>query len=151
LWLGVLACVVIALPNFLWQVRNHFPFLELIHNIRMNNRDVVRGPAAFIADQAKIMNPALFPLWAGGVIWLFLGRNKQARNEQARNEQAHDGQRYRLLGWTFIVVLTTFIALKAKNYYVVPIYPMLFAAGAIGLERITQGRIGTWSRSIYLG
>jgi hypothetical protein len=142
LWLGVLACVVIALPNFLWQVRNHFPFLELIHNIRMSNRDVVRGPVAFIADQAMIMNPALFPLWAGGVVWLFLGRNEQARN----------GQRYRLLGWTFIVVLTTFIALKAKNYYVVPIYPMLFAAGAIGLERITQGRrIGTWSRGIYAG
>ena len=142
LWLGVLACVVIALPNFLWQVRNHFPFLELIHNIRMSNRDVVRGPVAFIADQAMIMNPALFPLWAGGVVWLFLGRNEQAR----------DGQRYRLLGWTFIVVLTTFIALKAKNYYVVPIYPMLFAAGAIGLERVTQGRrIGTWGRSIYAG
>lgn len=137
LWLGVLACAVIALPNFLWQVRNHFPFLELIHNIRMSNRDVVRGPVAFIADQAMIMNPILFPLWAGGLIWLFFSRAER---------------RYRLLGWTFIVVLATFIALKAKNYYVVPIYPMLFAAGAIGLERITKGRrIGTWTRSVYAG
>jgi hypothetical protein len=33
---------------------------------------------------------------------------------------------------------------------VVPIYPMLFAAGAIGLERLTQGRrIGTATRSVY--
>ena len=137
LWLGVLACGLIALPNLLWQVHYHFPFLELIHNIRMSNRDVVRGPVAFIADQAVIMNPILFPLWAGGVIWLFFSR---------------DAGRYRLLGWTFIVVLATFIAIKAKNYYVVPIYPMLFAAGAIGLERITQGRrIGSWSRGIYIG
>ena len=135
LWLGVLACVVIALPNFLWQVRYQFPFLELIHNIRMSNRDVVRGPVAFIVDQAKIMNPVLFPLWAGGLIWLFFSRN---------------GRRYRLLGWTFIAVLATFIALKAKNYYVVPIYPMLFAAGAIALERITQARrIGTLTRIVY--
>ena len=72
LWLGVLACAVIALPNFLWQVHYHFPFLELIYRIRLGNRDVVRGPVAFIVDQATILNPVLFPLWVGGVIWLFL-------------------------------------------------------------------------------
>src|SRR5215813_2562770 len=125
LWLGVLACAVISLPNFIWQVRNHFPFLELIHNIRMGNRDVARGPVAFIADQAMILNPILFPLWAGGLIWLFFGR---------------EGRRYRVLGWTFVVVLASFILLKAKNYYVVPIYPMLLAAGAAGLERRMHGR-----------
>jgi hypothetical protein len=145
LWFGVLACVVISLPNFLWQVRNHFPFLELIHNVRMTSRDVVRGPLAFIVDQAMIMNPVLFPLWAGGLIWLFFGRGERSGDEQERG-----GPRYRALGWTFITVLATFIALKAKNYYVVPIYPMLFAAGAIGLERITQRRrIGTLARGVY--
>jgi hypothetical protein len=141
LWLGALACAVIALPNFLWQALNQFPFLELIHNVRLGNRDVVRGPVAFIIDQATIMNPALFPLWAGGVIWLFFGPHERGR----------DMGRYRLLGWAFVVVLATFIVLKAKNYYVVPIYPMLFAAGAIGLERITEGsRFGSWSRGIYV-
>jgi hypothetical protein len=149
LWLGVLACAVISLPNLLWEVRNHFPFLELIHNIRMTNRDVVRGPLAFIADQAMIMNPILFPLWLGGLIWLFLGRDKSARNGQ-RDSVERDGGRYRLLGWTYLVVLSAFIALKAKNYYVAPIYPMLFAAGAIGLERMAAGRrMGMWVRSVY--
>jgi hypothetical protein len=142
LWLGVLACAVISLPNLLWQMHYQFPFLELIHNIRMNNRDVVRGPVAFIADQAMIMNPILFPLWAGGLFWLFLSRENESRQERGR---------YRLLGWTFLTVLASFIALKAKNYYVVPIYPMLFAAGAIGLERLTLGRrIGTATRSVYV-
>ena len=75
LWLGVLACAAISLPNLLWQIRNHFPFLELIHNIRMTNRDVVRGPVAFILDQGMIMNPVLFPLWVGGLIWLFVGKH----------------------------------------------------------------------------
>jgi Dolichyl-phosphate-mannose-protein mannosyltransferase len=135
LWLGILACIAISLPNLLWQVRNDFPFLQLIHNIRMGNRDVVRGPIAFIADQALIMHPVLFPLWAGGLIWLFFGR---------------DGRRYRLLGWTFLVVLITLIALKAKNYYVTPVYPMLFAAGAVGLEQVTrQRRIGSLIRVVY--
>ena len=76
LWLGVLACAVISLPNLLWQVHYHFPFLELIHNIRMTDRDVVRGPVAFILDQAMIMNPILFPLWVGGLIWLFFGATR---------------------------------------------------------------------------
>jgi hypothetical protein len=150
LWLGVLACAVIALPNLLWQVHYHFPFLELIHNIRLTNRDVVRGPVAFIADQATIMNPILFPLWVGGVIWLFIGKNT-TREDHGANKAPGSAGRYRLLGWTFLVVLTTFIAMKAKNYYVVPIYPMLFAAGAIGLERITQDRrAGTWGRGIWV-
>jgi hypothetical protein len=138
LWIGALACAVIALPNFLWQVANHFPFLELMYNVRMSSRDIVRGPVAFMADQATILNPALFPLWVGGVIWLFAGNGQEQR-------------RYRLLAWTFLAVLTTLIVLKGKNYYVAPIYPMLFAAGAIGFERITlERRIGDWSRVIYV-
>src|SRR5256885_16181736 len=82
LWLGVFACAVISLPNLLWQIRNHFPFLELIHNIRMTDRDVVRGPLAFIADQAMIMNPILFPLWVGGLIWLFFGKKTGDRDSR---------------------------------------------------------------------
>ena len=139
LWFGALACAVIALPNFIWQAMHRFPFLELMYMVRISGRDVMRGPVAFIADQAEILNPALFPLWVGGVIWLFVSRS-------------HDKPRYRLLAWTFLVVLTAFIVLKAKNYYVAPIYPMLFAAGAIGLERITlEHRIGGWVRAICVG
>jgi hypothetical protein len=150
LWLGVLACAAISLPNLLWQIRNHFPFLELIHNIRMTNRDVVRGPVAFILDQGMIMNPVLFPLWVGGLIWLFLGKHIRS-TDSGRDESPRSARQYRLFGWTYMVVLVAFIALKAKNYYVAPIYPILFAAGAIGLERLAQGRrIGIWVRGAYV-
>src|SRR5690349_3328135 len=113
LWLGVLACAVISLPTLLWQIRNHFPFLELIHNIRMTNRDVVRGPVAFIIDQGMIMNPILFPLWVGGLIWLFFGKKTGDRGS-CGDESPIKGARYRLFGWTYVVVLGAFIALKAK-------------------------------------
>lgn len=133
LWLGIGACVLIALPNFLWQVQNDFPFLELMHNVRMSGRDVARGPVAFIADQAMNMHPVLFPLWLGGLVWLLA---------------APGARRYRLLGWTYVVTLTLFIVLKGKNYYVAPIYPMLFAAGAVAFERVTSCRLG-WTRAAY--
>ncbi len=151
LWLGVLACALISLPNLLWQVHYHFPFLELMHNIRMSNRDVVRGPVAFIADQAMIMNPILFPLWVGGLVWLLFGKHIRS-TDSGRDTSAHDPGRYRIFGWTYLVVLVAFIALKAKNYYVAPIYPILFAAGAIGLERLAAGRsIAAWMRGLYVG
>ena len=134
LWLGMLVGAIIALPNFLWQWQHHFPFLELIHNIKMGNRDIIRGPISFIIDQIAIMNPILFPLWVGGLLWLFFGRQ---------------GPRYRVFGWTYIVLLTAFIATGGKNYYVVSIYPILFAAGAVGFECTTIRR-AAWSRTVYV-
>jgi len=132
-WIGAAIAFLIFLPNLIWLIRHDFPFLELMHNIRQTQRDVVRGPIAFLLDQAQIMNPILFPLWLGGLIWLLLGR---------------DGQRFRVLGIIYIVLLATFIALHGKNYYLASIYPLLFAAGAVGFEKITTAR-WRWVRVVY--
>jgi hypothetical protein len=135
IWIGALCAFLIFLPNLIWLVRHDFPFLELMQNIRGTGRDVVRGPIAFIGDQAMLMNPILFPLWLGGVAWLFLNR---------------EGNHYRILGWVYALLLVAFILLQGKNYYLSAAYPMLFAAGAIGFEQITRGR-GRWSRRLYVG
>jgi Dolichyl-phosphate-mannose-protein mannosyltransferase len=128
-WIGAALAFLIFLPNLIWLARHDFPFLELMHNIRQSHRDVVRGPIAFILDQAQILNPVLFPLWLGGLIWLLLGR-------------------FRMLGIVYVVLLATFILLRGKNYYLASIYPLLFAAGAVGLEKMTNNR-GKWSRVVY--
>src|SRR5437763_8465657 len=59
IWIGALCSLLIFLPNLIWLVRHDFPFLELMHNIRSTHRDVVRGPVAVIADQAKLLNTTL--------------------------------------------------------------------------------------------
>jgi len=41
------------------------------------------------------------------------------------------------------------VAPKGKNYYIAPIYPVLFAAGAAGFERITSHRFA-WGRAAYV-
>jgi hypothetical protein len=133
-WLGALASLLIFLPNLIWLVRHDFPFLELMHNIRHSDRDVVRGPVAFIVDQAMIMNPILVPLWIGGLVWLFFSQA---------------GKRFRILGWTYAVLLVAFIVLKGKNYYVAPAYLMLFAAGAVGFENLTRAKL-RWLRPVYV-
>jgi hypothetical protein len=123
IWLGAVAALLIFLPNLLWLVKHDFPFLQLMENIRQSGRDVARGPIAFVTDQAMIMNPILAPLWVAGLLWLFFGK---------------EGSRYRIFGWTYVVMLVTFIVLKGKNYYLAPVYPILFAAGAVAFERLTS-------------
>ena len=129
-WLGAALSFLIFLPNLIWLVRHDWPFLELMHNIRQTHRDVVRGPVAFVLDQAQILNPVLFPLWLGGLVWLFVSR-------------------FRVLGIVYVALLAMFIVLRGKNYYLASIYPVLFAAGAVGFERITSAR-WTWSRVVYV-
>lgn len=135
IWIGAAWALLIFLPNLIWLIRHDFPFLELMHNIRRGHRDVVRGPLAFIADQAMIMNPILFPLWASGLGWLCLSRQ---------------GNRFRILGWIYALLLVVFIVLKGKNYYLAAAYPMLFAAGAVAFENLGRARL-RWSRPIYVG
>jgi hypothetical protein len=141
IWLGALAALLVFLPNLLWLVKHDFPFLELMRNIRESGRDVVRGPLKFIVDQALIMNPILFPLWFGGLLWLFFGRARKREEALGEgllgNESTGSRGRYRIFGWAHLVMLVTLIALKGKNYYLAPAYPMLFAAGAVAFEKIT--------------
>jgi hypothetical protein len=151
IWLGAIAALLIFLPNLLWLVKHDFPFLELMRNIRESGRDVARGPIAFIADQALIMNPLLFPLWVGGLFWLFFGRveKQQSDGEGLNVDRVIEVGRYRILGWAYVIMLATFIVLKGKNYYLAPAYPMLFAAGAVGFERLTareEQKAGTLGR-----
>jgi hypothetical protein len=85
------------------------------------------------------MHPVLLPLWVGGLLGLFRKWNG----------------RYRALGFCCVVFFTTMFLLKAKHYYLAPIYPVLFAAGAVGLEaglerwRVTSGR--PWPRALVAG
>jgi len=113
IWLGAGIALLIFLPNLIWQVQHGFPTLELLRNVKETGKNVVMAPLPFIVQQVMMLNPFLAPVWIAGLIWLFFQRT------------------YRALAITYVVVLITFIALEAKNYYVAPIYPMLFAAGAV--------------------
>lgn len=132
-WFGVALAAVIFAPNFIWLVRHHFPFLELMHNIRQTNRDVVRAPLPFVLDQINLLNPVLAPLWIAGLVWFLRTR-------------------FRALGITYLILLATFIVLRGKNYYLTPIYPILFAAGGLAFEELTTASWPRWrwTRPTYI-
>ena len=136
LWVGMLICGGIALPNFLWQLRHGLPFLDHLHQVSVSQRDVIRTPAAFVIDQMVMMEPTTALLWIGGVVWLLFGPQRR---------------RVGVFGWAFLVVLGAFIVLKGKNYYVSPVYPLVFAAGAIAVEYATEQQRFRWIRMAYVG
>ena len=133
--LGGLALGAVAiLPNLIWLIEHHFPPLEYERNARSNAFQLMRPPLVFIADQMMIMNPLLAPLWLSGLAWLIFA--KAAR-------QVH------FLGWLFLSIFLVLLIIRAKNYYVVPAYSVLFAAGAVAFEAWSASR--RWTRGLYAG
>lgn len=118
-WFGVLAMFLIFLPNLLWNIHYHWPFLQLMHNIRAEGRDVVLPAGQYFFQQALLVNPLTAPIWIIGLIAFFASAKLKP---------------YRVLGWSYVICYAVFFALHGKNYYLAPIYPMLLAAGAVIVE-----------------
>jgi hypothetical protein len=130
-WVGGAAAFLIFLPNFIWNIHNHWPFLELMHNIRASGRDVQLSSFQFFAQQILLLHPLTAPIWITGVVALLW--SLRLKN-------------YRLLGWCYLVGFITFVVFKGKNYYLAPIYPMLFAAGAVTIEAGIEHTRQAWLR-----
>jgi hypothetical protein len=119
-FVGIAILILIALPNLLWQVRQHWPTLEFLHNGQVENKNVKLAPLPFLGKQILNLQPVTLLVWGAGLIWLL-------RSPLAKN--------WRWLGLTYLSFLAVMMALHAKDYYVAPIYPILFAAGGIAWER----------------
>jgi len=127
-WLGCALAAVMVLPNFLWQLHHQFPFLQLMHNIRQNGRDVALPPLPFLFAQAQMLGFAAALLIPFALLF---GLSKQ-------------GRPFRALGWAYLVFLAVMMLLHGKMYYLAPVYPAVFAAGAAGIEALTARRLFVW-------
>ncbi|HKS82638.1 MAG TPA: glycosyltransferase family 39 protein [Candidatus Acidoferrales bacterium] len=119
IWIGGLIALAIFLPNLIWEARHGWPQIEVVRNAQ-RFKNVPVGPGGFLLDQVLFLNPLALPLWLGGLIWLFFSR---------------EAKHFRFLAWAYLVILTVFMALHGKSYYVLPIYPVLMAAGGVSFER----------------
>jgi hypothetical protein len=118
--IAVSLAVVIELPNAWWQFTHHFPTLQWLSNVSHSHKDVKLGPIAFLRNQIFVLNPISALLWLSGLIWLLFGSA---------------ARRFRFAAITFLLFIALMVALHAKDYYVVPIYPVLFAAGGAAWQQ----------------
>ncbi len=134
IWLGALISFLIFLPNFVWEVRNHWPTIEILRNVdRAKNMHI--SWLDFIVQQTFLVHPLGAPICVAG-LWFFL--------------RSSDGQRFRYLGWTYCFLLAEFLILRGRIYYLAPIYPMLFAAGAVAIESWIAASGRNWIRQAIL-
>src|SRR5229473_2708250 len=129
IWLGGLAAFLVFLPNLLWNIHYHWPFLELMRNIKAEGRNVVLGPSQYFFQQTLLVHPLTAPIWITGLLALFFSSQLKP---------------YRFLGWSYLVCYAVLFALHGKNYYLAPIYPMLLAAGAVVIEIPVERPRRTW-------
>ncbi|HEY1576391.1 MAG TPA: glycosyltransferase family 39 protein [Terracidiphilus sp.] len=132
-WAGVAIATVIALPNFLWQLHWNFPFVQLVKSVRENGRDVMLPPLPYLAQQSE-MEGFVSSVLVVLAVWFLLSAQ---------------GRRYVVLLFGFLSVLGCMVVLKGKFYYVAPVYPVVFAPGAVMFERLTKRSGARWFRPVY--
>jgi hypothetical protein len=115
MWAGGAIAFLLFLPNLLWNVQHHFPFLEVQANIRRSGRDVPLNPVSFLMQEILVTNPLSLPLWAAGLWFYFSAKGRQ----------------FRALGWAWVFTAIVIMTLSPRVYYLFPAFPILFAAGAV--------------------
>jgi hypothetical protein len=128
-WLGGLVAFLIFLPNVLWNLYHHWPFLQLMHSIRVEHRDVVLSAGQYFFQEALLIGLPVAPLWITGLIALFASAR---------------WRHFRFLAWSFIICYAVLFALHGKIYYLAPAYPMLLSAGAVIVESFVERPTRTW-------
>ena len=133
-WLGGLLALGIFLPNLVWEAQHNWPQIEVVLNAqRFKNTPVSFWQ--FLGEQILFLNPIAFPVVAAGLGWLLF---------------AEAGKRFRCLGWTFLLVIGTVMALKGKTYYPLPVYPLAIAAGGVALGTALATPRHKWLKAAYL-
>ena len=128
IWIAGGIAIALFLPNLIWQIRHHFPTIEDLANVRREGKNVILGPVVFFKEQILAMQPILLPVWIAGLVWFLRDR------------------RWRVLGLSFVVFFVLMEVAHGKSYYVFPMYPMLFAGGAVVIETWLANSAG-WKRT----
>lgn len=131
------AAFVLLLPNVAWQAAHGFPMLAVLHGdvvgrhpFNAGTQFEFAGPLqnapAFLIEQFAFTGPLSAPLWIAGLVALF------------RRTDVRDA---RFVAIAYFIAILGGLLTVAKGYYVIGIYPALFAAGAVALERL-RPRVG---------
>ncbi|MCU0286766.1 MAG: glycosyltransferase family 39 protein [Acidobacteria bacterium] len=134
LWYGTGMAMLIFLPYILWNIAHSWPTLEFIKNASQYKNTHV-SPIQFLLGQILYNNPFTLLIWLPGLWYFFFNK---------------EGQKYRLFGWMYAAIYILFTLQHAKDYYLAGIYPILFAGGAVFLEKQFEKRQWHWPKPLLI-
>ena len=120
-WLGFASAVAIGLPSLVGQIRLGFPMFGQMADLRAEQLERIT-PIGFLLGQLY---------WGPAVLLAAAGLYGLLATETLRP--------FRVAGWACAATLVVLALLQGKPYYAGPLYPMLFAAGALLFERAAYG------------
>lgn len=132
-WLivGGLISFAMILPMIYWNYANGWPMLQFYLSFR---GDVGGGgPLNFFVSQLGQINYLNTPIFVIG-LYFYL--------------RSSEGREFRALGLTYVLLYAFMTVIDMKPYYLAPVYPMLYAGGALLIERSSLVRKG---RSRWFG
>ena len=137
-WFPAAVSITLAIiaPYLAWQAHHGWPTWVFLHNGELEGKKNVLSPAGFLWAQIGQMQPLNALVWIPGLV--FALRVRRGRRIP----------KLRWIGLTFLFFLLLMYRLHAKDYYLAPAYPMLFASGAVAWEerfstnrRVRQGHV----------
>lgn len=129
LWLSAAGALLTAVPGLVWQARNGWPQLAMAQVISDEVASEDGGRAQFLPTVLSAAGLAGAVLLCVGLVRLLVAR-------QARP--------YRFLGLTFAGLCAAYLVANGRPYYVAGLFPVLWAAGAVGLQRLRATRPRAW-------
>lgn len=134
LWIAGFIAFLIFLPNLIWQIVNNWQTLEFMRNASLY-KNLPLAPLEFLGSQIFEMHPFLFPVLLFGLFYYLFSKS---------------GKQFRLFGWMYLAIFFLFIMTRAKTYYIAPIYPIMFAAGAIAIEKFIHNKGWNWLKYVTI-
>jgi len=119
IWLGAFVAFLCAIPYGLWQWSHGWYFLSYASTYA--GRTTHASPILdFLWNQLLPNNLASVPVWLTGLIMLLFRKQWAA---------------YRFFGLCYLVLCVAIFFLGGQFYFMIPIYGVLIAAGAVGIEQ----------------
>ncbi len=113
-------------PNIYWQVANGIPFLKYISIVNENNSFIGYPTYLF---QFTFFHGAGMSIWISGLFYLLFSKNHR---------------RFSFIVWAFLLTLGFILAIEGKIYYILGMFPVMFAAGGLCWEQILLNRELIW-------
>ncbi|MFD2285685.1 glycosyltransferase family 39 protein [Pedobacter petrophilus] len=122
-YFALLAGVLVALPNIIWQINHGFPVLhhmKLLQKYQLVNVSLKN----FLIGQFLFFINSIFFLLAG--IFVLIWHQSFVK--------------YRWVIFTYLFTMLVFVYFKGKDYYTLGLYPVLLCFGALFFGRVLSKR-----------
>jgi hypothetical protein len=116
--LGGLLSLACVLPMIYWNSVNGWPMLNFY--LEFKGYAGGGGPLNFFTSQLGSLNFLNIPIFVIG-LYFYLRSN--------------DGKEFRALGLSYVILYIFMTVINTKPYYLFAVYPMIFAGGAILIEK----------------